>query len=122
MGFAAAARRAFEPWRAEKPRQVTRLRQTIFRRAAGTWLLPPSLLKCRHDPLSQELDRPQHFGLFHARPLDPEDKAVDPESINVASQLADAVVGITDDEASLHQFLERHVEAIPLRQGFVLSP
>jgi hypothetical protein len=45
-----------------------------------------SALSCQrgHHALGQKLDRPQHLGLFHTRPLDAEDEAVHPERLDVA--------------------------------------
>src|SRR5512146_2363806 len=62
-----------------------------------------------HDAFGQELDGAQHLGLLHARPLDPEDEAIHAEGVDMAPQLADAIVGIADDEPVPYQLLERHV-------------
>src|SRR5262245_45308395 len=82
--------------------------QAHSRRAGKAWLA--SQLERWYDPFSQELIRPQHFRLFHAWPLDAEDKAIDPESIDVASQFTDTIIRVADDKAIQHQFLKCQVE------------
>src|SRR5882724_2505897 len=83
---------------------------------------PSGPLERGHHALGEQLDGAQHLGLLHARPLDAEDEAVDSEGIDIAAELADCVVGIADDEAVLHQLVERQIEAVALRQRLVLAP
>jgi hypothetical protein len=74
--------------------------------AAGYSALSPhysALLAQRgHHTLGQQLDRPQHFGLFHTGPLDAEDEAVHPQRLGVAPQLSNTVARVADDEAVPH--------------------
>src|SRR4029453_11659209 len=83
---------------------------------------PSSVPKGRDDLAGEQIHRLERGVDRHPAPERPKDEVIDAEIVAPAEQLAQAIVGRTDDEAVLEQLFERQLERLVGRECRVLAP